>query len=316
MTTTSPSAGRPASSASSTPTARWTPRPTLAGAGRAKIIRSATTTNGERLWATGGNGGIVTATRGSATSSTVAGDAASNLSALTVQGGQLFSSGILADRLAAVGTGTPTSGALTDLTGLPDNLLTYGYAFADLDAGAGYGSTGLDTLYIADGSSRGGTIDKYRWNGTTWTSAGYVDVPGAFGVVANVTRRTRSASPSPRPTQLLTLTDPNGSAASFTPSTPSVLATAAANTEFRGVALAPTAAAGPSAFVRTPGVGATVALGGTVPVTAYVASAGARTSHAGPGQARQRRLRHRDPVRPPLDRPGPDHRPRPRAPAR
>jgi hypothetical protein len=51
-----------------------------------------------------------------------------------------------------------------------------------------------------------------------------------------------------------------------------VLATAAANTEFRGVALAPTSAAGPSVFVRTPGVGATVQLGGTVPVTSYVDS--------------------------------------------
>ena len=115
-----------------------------------------------------------------------AGGDASNLSALTVQGGQLFSSGILTDRLAAVGSGTPTTGSLTDLTGLPDNLLTYGYAFADLTS-AGFGSTGLDTLYVADGSSRGGTIDKYRWNGTTWTAAGDVDVPGAFGVVANVT---------------------------------------------------------------------------------------------------------------------------------
>ena len=51
-----------------------------------------------------------------------------------------------------------------------------------------------------------------------------------------------------------------------------MLATAAANTEFRGVALAPTSADGPSVFVRTPGAGATVALGGTVPVTAYVDS--------------------------------------------
>src|SRR6478672_2391021 len=125
----------------------------LAGAKTAKIIRSATTTNGERLWATGGNGGIVTATRGSAASSTVAGGDASNLNALTVQGGQLFTSGILTDRLAAVGTGTPTSGALSDLNGLPDNLLTYGYAFADLLPGVGLGSTGLDTLYIANGSS-------------------------------------------------------------------------------------------------------------------------------------------------------------------
>ena len=223
----------------------------LAGAGAAKIIRSAATTNGERLWATGGNGGIVTATRGSSASSTVAGGAASNLSALTVQGGQLFSSGILADRLAAVGSGTPTSGSLSDLPGLPDNLLTYGYAFADLTS-AGSGSTGLDTLYIADGSARGGTIDKYRWNGTTWASAGDVDVPGAFGVVANVSGNSVSLAVT-TPTQLVTLTDPNGSAASFSPSAATVLATAAANTEFRGVALAPTAAAGP---VRLPAVAA------------------------------------------------------------
>jgi hypothetical protein len=242
----------------------------LAGAGAAKIIRSATTTNGERLWATGGNGGIVTATRGSDTSSTVAGGAASNLSALTVQGGQLFSSGILADRLAAVGSGTPTSGSLSDLPGLPDNLLTYGYAFADLTA-AGYGSTGLDTLYIADGTARGGTIDKYRWDGSTWASAGYVDVPGAFGVVADVTGSSVSLAVT-TPTTLVTLTDPSGPAASFTPSAPTVLASAAANTEFRGIALAPTADPGPSVYVRSPLVNATVALGGTAQVTAYVDS--------------------------------------------
>jgi hypothetical protein len=242
----------------------------LAGAKTAKIIRSATTTNGERLWATGGNGGIVTATRGSASSSTVAGGDASNLSALTVQGGQLFSSGIVTNRLAAVGSGTPTSGSLADLAGLPDNLLTYGYAFADLTS-AGFGSTGLDTLYVADGSSRGGTIDKYRWNGTTWTAAGDVDVPGAFGVVANVTGNSVSLAVT-TPTQLVTLTDPNGSAASFSPSATTVLATATANTEFRGVALAPTAAAGPSVFVRSPLVGTSLALGATVPVTAYVDS--------------------------------------------
>src|SRR5215470_8591090 len=35
----------------------------LDDAGSPKIIRSAATTDGERLWATGGNGGIVTATR-------------------------------------------------------------------------------------------------------------------------------------------------------------------------------------------------------------------------------------------------------------
>ncbi len=238
--------------------------------GTASIIRSAATKNGERLWATGGNGGIVTTTRGSSSTTTTAGDADSNLSALTIQDGQLFTSGIVSNRLSAVGSGTPQSASLSDLTGLPDNLLTYGYAFADL-TGAGYAGTTLDTLYLADGSSRGGTIDKYRWSGSTWTAAGDVDVPGAFGVVADTTGNSVSLAVT-TPTQLVTLTDPNGSATTFSPTTPAVLATAAANTEFRGVALAPTSATGPSVYVRTPGVGATVPLGGTVPVTAYVDS--------------------------------------------
>jgi hypothetical protein len=242
----------------------------LNGSGTASIIRSAATKNGERLWATGGNGGIVTTTRGTSSITTTAGSAGSNLSALTIQGGQLFTSGILTNRLAAVGSGTPASGSLADLPGLPDNLLTYGYAFADL-TGAGYAGTALDTVYIADGSSRGGTIDKFRWNGTAWTSVGDVDMPGAFGVVADVTGNSVSLAVT-TPTQLVTLSDPSGSSTSFSPTTPSVLATATANTEFRGVTLAPTSAPGPSVYVRTPGVGAAVALGGTVPVTAYVDS--------------------------------------------
>ena len=138
----------------------------LKSAGTAQIIRSAATTDGERLWATGGNGGIVTATRAArhqrppspavprATSAPSPSRAAS-----------CSAPGILADRLATVGTGVPTSGSLTDCPGLPDNLLTYGYAFADLTA-AGFDGTTLDTLYIADASSRGGTVDKYRWNGS------------------------------------------------------------------------------------------------------------------------------------------------------
>jgi hypothetical protein len=236
----------------------------------AKIIRSAATKNGERLWATGGNGGIVTTARGSSAATTAAGTTGSNLNSLSIQGGQLFSSGIVNHRLATVGTGIPTSGTLTDLTGLPDNLLTYGYAFADL-TGAGFDGTALDTLYIADGSSRGGTIDKYRWSGSTWTLAGDEDVPGAFGVVADVNGGAVSLAVT-TPTKLVTLTDPNGAATTFSPTSPQTLASAPNNTEFRGVALAPTSAAGPSVFVRTPGAGAAIPKAATVSVTAYVAS--------------------------------------------
>ena len=78
----------------------------LTTAGAPKIIRSALT-DGDRIWATGGNGGILTTTLGSGTSSTVAGTAASNFNSLTAQGGQLFASGILANRVTKVGSRLP-----------------------------------------------------------------------------------------------------------------------------------------------------------------------------------------------------------------
>jgi hypothetical protein len=244
----------------------------LNAAGTAQIIRSAVSTNGDRLWATGGNGGIVTTTLGSATVKTLAGDDDSNLNALTVQDDQLFVSGILANRLGAVGTGTPAGTAtVADLTGLPDNLLTYGYSFLDL-TGASYNGTGLDTLYVANSSERGGTVDKYRYNGTTWALVDFVDVDGAFGLVADVDGSAVSLAIT-TPTQLINVTDPAGAANTFNASDPDVLATAAANTEFRGVALAPTADPGPSVFLRKPASGTTVDLSkGTVTVSAYVDS--------------------------------------------
>lgn len=213
---------------------------TTLGSGAPKIVRSAVATDdGNRIWAAGGDGGVLTTTLGSGTVSSIAGGDDANLSSLTIQGGQLFASGILKNRIAAVGTGTPSSTATaTDLTGLPDNLLTYGYAFLDLTS-AGFGSTGLDTLYLANSSERGGTVDKYRYDGSTWTRAGYVDVEGATGLVADVEGGSVSLAVT-TPSQLLLLTDPSGAGTSFAPGEPDVLATAAANTEFRGVALAPT----------------------------------------------------------------------------
>jgi hypothetical protein len=210
---------------------------TTLGSDAPQIVRSAVT-NGARVWAAGGDGGVLTTAIGSGTVSSIAGGADANLNALTVQGGQLFASGILEHRLAAVGTGTPKSSAtLTDLAGLPENLLTYGYALVDLTS-ADFAGTGLDTLYVANSSERGGTVDKYRYDGSTWTSAGSVDVDGATGLVADVDGGQVSLAVT-TPSQLLLLTDPSGAGTTFAPSAPDVLATAPANTEFRGVALAP-----------------------------------------------------------------------------
>lgn len=243
----------------------------LATAAAPSIIRSAATNNGSRIWATGGNGGIVTAPFGSSTAIRIGGSATSNLNSLTFQGSQLFTSGILANRLAKVGTGAPaTAATLGNVAGLPDNLLTYGYALADLTA-AGYAGTSFDTLYLANASARGGTVDKYRFNGTSWAESGYIDVEGAFGLVADVEGDVVSLAVT-TPKQLLSITDTTGGAATFTPDDPEVLATAAANTEYRGVALAPSAVTGPSVYLRTPVAATAIAAGTAIKVSALVDS--------------------------------------------
>lgn len=242
-------------------------RTSLTGAGTPKIIRSAVADSGDRLWVAGGNGGLLTTTVGSGTASSIAGGAEANLNGVTVQGDQLFVGGILSNRLAKVGTGLPaSSAALADVPGLPTNLLTYGYALLD-ETAQGWNGTGLDTLYLANASERGGTVDKYTFDGSTWTSAGYVDVPGAFGLVADKSGSTVSLAVT-TPTKLLLLTDPNGAATSGFAPTASTLATAAANTEFRGVALAPHAVPRPTVTVGSPTSDAAYQLGSTgVPVS-------------------------------------------------
>ncbi|GAB4006993.1 hypothetical protein [Nocardioides ultimimeridianus] len=238
----------------------------LSGSSAPSIVRSALTTNGDDVLATGGNGGILKATLGGASTTVTAGAADSNLNELSQQAGATFVSGILADRLSLSSGGT-----LTDVPGLPSNLLTYGYAVLDLDPTLGWHGTTADTIYLANASERAGTVDKYHFDGTSWTSAGSVDVPGATGLVADVQSGAVSLAVT-TPTQLIALDDPTGASVSSVPADPQILATAPTGTEFRGVALAPTAAAaGPSVFVRTPTRGATVSISGTtVPVTAYV----------------------------------------------
>ena len=239
----------------------------LSSASDPKVIRSATSSDGNRLWAAGGNGGVLTQTLGATTHSAV-GPTASNLTSLTIQGGKLLAGGILANRLAKVGDGTPTgaSTTLTDVPGLPDNLLTYGYAFLDATAKGWAGST-LDTLYLANASERGGTVDKYSFDGTTWQRAGYVDVPGAFGLVADKSGGGATLAVT-TPTKLLAIADTDAGSTSFSGAVTN-LATAPAGTEFRGVALAPTSTAGPSLFVRQPVTASSVDLASAgVPVSA------------------------------------------------
>jgi len=236
-----------------------------------KIVRSAVSADGDRLYAAGGDGGVRSTTFGSATAPVIAGDGTTNLTDLTIQGGQLYTSGILSNRLAKVGTGVPTGAAtVTDVPGLPANLLTYGYAFADLTA-ADWEGTGDDTLYLANASSRGGTVDKYIFNGDTFVKAGSIDVEGAFGLVADVQNGVASLAVT-TPDALLSITDAHAAESGFAAEAPVVLASAEAGTEFRGVALAPTATSGPSVYVRQPVTATSVSRAEAgLKISAYVA---------------------------------------------
>ncbi|MDX6202966.1 MAG: hypothetical protein QOJ83_2466 [Frankiales bacterium] len=238
------------------------------------IVRSAATIDGAHFWVAGGNGGLRATTLGAHTSTAVAGDATSNLNEVTVQGGALFTSASSGSRLSLVsGSAAPgKGGTLTGIPGLPGTFLPYGYSFLDLNPN-NYAGTGLDTLYVLDDADRGGAVDKYAYTGAGWTLAGSVALDGAFALTATRSGTTVSLAVT-TPTGLYSLSDGNGAASTFPATTPVLLASAPANTAFRGVALAPTAPTSPTVFLHTPALGQRVAgTVGTVSLSADVTSA-------------------------------------------
>jgi hypothetical protein len=232
---------------------------TLSDTGEPAIVRSATTLDGAHLWVAGGNGGLRATTLASHTSKVVAGDATSNLNEVTVQGAALFSSSSSGSRLSLVAPAVKAGagGTLTAVPGLPAGFLPYGYTFLDLNAN-NYAGTGLDTLYFLDNADRGGAVDKYSYNGTTWVKDGAIALDGAFALTATVSGATVSLAVT-TPAGLYSLSDVNGASTSFTASgAPKLLASAPANTAFRGVALAPVVPTAPTVFVHSPALASTV----------------------------------------------------------
>jgi len=226
------------------------------GATSAGNPRSAVSTNGTDLWMDSSVNGIRYTTLGSTTSTQLS-TTVTNLRQANIFNGQLYvSSQSGAFRLSTVGSGTPTTSGqtTTNLPAYPTATTSpYGFFFADLDSGV----AGVDTVYVADDNSAGGTggIQKYSLVAGNWTANGSIanttGLRGLTGVVSgnNVTLYTTSAS------ALLTVTDTTGYNATITGSLSSI-ATAATNTAFRGVALAPGDAA-PSVSSTTPTNGAT-----------------------------------------------------------
>ena len=214
--------------------------------------RSATSSNGTDFWIAGGSGGVRKTTLG-ATSSTDLTTAASftNVRQLHIFGGQLYASsgsGTNTFRgVETVGSGLPiAASAVTRFAGLTDtiNPSSYGFVLADLSSAV----AGPDTLYVADDTnSSAGGIQKFSLVGTNWvlnntlgsgadSYRGLTGVTNGSTVTLYATRKGGTAAAGGG--ELVSLTDTAGYNVNNN-GTIALRSTAAANTAFRGVALAP-----------------------------------------------------------------------------
>ncbi|MBZ5640114.1 MAG: hypothetical protein LAO51_15315 [Acidobacteriia bacterium] len=212
--------------------------------------RSATSDNGARFWAAGAAGGVRYAALGASTSTDLTSASLANARQVSLFAGQLYTSSDRANfkGVNAIGTGLPTtpSQPVVRLFGLTDATSPSGYSyfFADLTDAV----PGFDTLYIADDSSNAtGGVQKYSLVGGTWVANGSVEgASNAYrGLVGKVNGTTttlyatrKGGSGATGGGELVSLVDATGYNATIT-ATSSIIAAAAANTSFRGVAFAP-----------------------------------------------------------------------------
>ncbi len=209
-------------------------------------MRGAASTNGTDLWITSSTSGIRYATYG-ATTSTQISTTVTNLRTAAIFDGQLYISSMSgAFRIATVGTGTPTTSGQT-ITNLPGAPTTgsantpYQFVFADLTAAV----AGVDTMYLSDDrSSPTGGIFKFSLVGGTWVLNGQAagSIRGLTGSTSGTTVSLYGTTGTASANSLVSLVDTGGYNATFSSTTFTTLATAAANTVFRGVAFAPQAA--------------------------------------------------------------------------
>jgi beta-lactamase superfamily II metal-dependent hydrolase len=213
-------------------------------------FRAIVSTNGTDLWVTGSAGGVRYTTLG-ATTSTQLSTTVTNIRTLGLFAGygalptpQLYlstASGTF-QGVASVGSGTPTTSGQTTtlLPGFPTAAGPSSYMFfvADLSAGV----AGPDTIYVADDrASPNGGIQKWTYNGTTWSLTNTIGLSGTRGITGTVSGTNVTLWVTDGGT-LRTLTDTAGHGVANN-GTLTTLATAPTNTAFRGVAFAPAAAA-------------------------------------------------------------------------
>jgi uncharacterized repeat protein (TIGR01451 family) len=218
--------------------------------------RSAVSSDGMNIWVGGAAGGVRYTTIGSTTSTQLS-TTVTNIRQVNIVNGQLYASDSSGStvRLGTVGSGLPTTSGqtITNLPGFPAATGSpYNFFFADLSPAV----PGVDTLYVADDAAG---IEKFSLVGGTWTANGTITAASVRGLTASVNGTTvtlygtTGGSGATGGGSLYKFTDSTGYNAAISGSA-SVIATAAANEAFRGVAFAPV---GPTVDLNGPAVSGT-----------------------------------------------------------
>ena len=215
-------------------------------------FRSAASTNGTDIWLAGngsaGTAGVRYTTKGSTTSTQLSASVA-NIRVVNIFNGQLYcttGSGAFKS-ISAVGTGLPTTAGqtITVLPGMPN----VGTSTEDPNTFSIKPVTG-DTAYIADSraKNRSGGVQKWAYNGTTWTLLYTLDsglTSGIRSIVvdwstprATIYGTNNDSYMKDMPGNKIVAVTDNDSTSEFT-----AIATADVNFMFRGIAFAPEAVA-------------------------------------------------------------------------
>lgn len=198
---------------------------------------SSVVADGDNLWISGGTANIYYTTVGATTATSIVGRTGRSM---RIFNNQLYTSQISGSNgpIITVGTGLPTNTgqAIAGLPGLPTTAPSgREFFFADVDpAIAGY-----DVLYIANTATSDG-IAKYSLVGGNWVSNGNISgqYTGLTGVVSGSEVTLYGVRFGTSANKLFKITDATGYNAAIT-ATATDIATAAANTVFRGLSFSP-----------------------------------------------------------------------------
>ena len=231
-------------------------------------IRAAATVDGTSFYSVGSNSGVRYQAFGSFTTTQLNTDP-TNIRSINIADGAVVISSASSPYigLSKVGAGLPTAAAqdVTALPGFPGataGTSPYGFYFADLSATV----PGVDVVYVADDRASGGGIQKWSLVAGSWVQNGTITGTATAGVrgLNGMTSGATVSLVASGSTKLFFLADNAGyNAAPSLAALPSAVATAGANTAFRGLAFAPVAAA-PAIASFTPASGP---VGTTVTVT-------------------------------------------------